>query len=374
MSRATPWAVLLCKFKDDKLGFVTVNRQDVEAMFTGDDPENLVAFWRDVSYGDLDLSGSKVFGWLTLEQKQQDYLSSGTMAEGRAALVDWAKKAATDAGIDLSPFFGVTVYMSTQTDLWGSPGTVVCDTQSNLSQILQEYGHGYGLRHSRSVAQPEDYKDPFCVMSGLDFGGTNPTFAGRFGTSGPLLCAPYVDAAGWMPPARITRVATDGTRPALTRVRLSPLGEMTPPYPQAAAFGLSAPFPVTYFIEYRSGGWDRGLAQSEVVIHQLRPDGYAYYAGSIPASVGFAGGVTLLPGKSWSDGQFDLSVRIAAVWDQADRAVDITVGPAAAVQPLCVRSIARSALNVTGPVSVRTQVMQPSEPCLRASLIELVSR
>ena len=59
MSRETPWAVLMCKFKDDQRGFVTINRQDVEAMFTVPDIENVVSFWRDVSYGEVDLSGSK---------------------------------------------------------------------------------------------------------------------------------------------------------------------------------------------------------------------------------------------------------------------------------------------------------------------------
>jgi hypothetical protein len=49
----------MCKFKDDQRGFVTINRQDAEAMFKAPDIENVVTFWRDVSYGEVDLSGSK---------------------------------------------------------------------------------------------------------------------------------------------------------------------------------------------------------------------------------------------------------------------------------------------------------------------------
>jgi len=75
------------------------------------------------------------------------------------------------------------------------------------------------------------------------------------------------------------------------------------------------------------------MAQNQVVIHQRRPDGYVYYAGSIPTSVGSVDGVTLLPGRSWIDPEFDLSVRLGAVLDQ-DSAVEITVGPAAAVQAI----------------------------------------
>lgn len=345
-------------------------------MLTATDTENVVTFWRDASYGELDLSGSQSFGWLTLAHKQQDFqdaLASLGNTKARSTMVDWAKQAASDAQIDLAPFYGVCVYMSTPTDLWGSKGTVVCDVASSLSQILQEYGHGYGLEHSRSVADPTDYANPFCVMSGMTFGGTDPTFAGRFGASGPLLCSPYVDAAGWFAASQIARIETNGTHPAWSSFRLSPLGGTAQPYPQAVIFNLNEPFEVTYFIEYRSGGWDRGLTQTQVVIHQRRSDGYAYYAGNVPASVGFANGVTLLPGRSWRDPQFDLSVRLSAVFDQGD-AVEISVGPAAAVQPLSVRTIARDKLNLTDRLSIRSQILQPATNSLHTSLMALLSR
>ncbi len=112
----------MCKFKDDQRSFVTINRQDVESMFKTPDIENVVTFWRDVSYGEVDLSGSKVFGWLTLDQKQQDFkdaLATLGNAKARGAMFSWALKAASDAEIKLDSYYGVTVYMSTPTDLWG---------------------------------------------------------------------------------------------------------------------------------------------------------------------------------------------------------------------------------------------------------------
>jgi hypothetical protein len=371
MSRATPWAVLLCKFKDDRRSFFTINKQDVEAMFTAHDIENVLTFWRDASYGAIEMGGSKVFGWLTLNQNQVDYVGSGANSPGRWDLVAWAKQAASDAGIDLAPFYGVTVYMSTPTDLWGSPGTVVCDIASRLSEVLQEYGHGYGLQHSRSVAVPQDYTNPFCIMSGMTFGDTDPTFTDRFGASGPLLCSPYVEAAGWFSTAQIARLATNGTHPAVTTLRLSPLAGATRPNPQVAIFGLNVPYETTYFIEFRSGEWDRGMAQDQVVIHQRRPDDFAYFAGNIPTSVGSVNGVTLLPGSSWVDPEFDLSVRLGRVWDQE---VEITVGPAAAVKALSVRTIARSKLNLTGRLAVRSQILLPGVESLSASLLTLLGR
>ncbi len=375
MSQRTPWAVLLCKFADDLRGFVTINIAQTEAMFTASDAENIPAFWQDVSYGALDLSGSRAFGWLTLAQKQSDYVGSGANGAGRQALVDWAKQAAANAGIDLSPFYGVAVFMSTPTDLWGAPHTVVCDLLSPMSAILQEYGHGFGLEnHSRAVATPTtDYTDPFCVMSAMTFGGADPTFSGPFGTSGPLVCAPYVDIAGWLTPGRKAVIGTNGSRPTLTTVRLASLGEQSPAHPQAAIFDLQTPYAATSYVEYRAGGWDRGLAQTQVVIHQRRPDGFAYYAGTIPASVGTANGVTLLPGRAWTDPTFDLSVRLEEIWD-AGETVAITVGPRAAALPLSVRAIAREKLHLAGSLSIRQQVLQPGTASLRASLLALLNR
>jgi hypothetical protein len=375
MSRHTPWAVLLCKFADDRRGFVTLDKQKIADMFTRTDIESIATFWQDVSYGELDLSGSRAFGWLSLTQKQQDYqdaLNTLPQPEARGKLVTWAKKAASDAGVKLDPFYGVAIYMSTKTDLWGGKHTVVCDLESSPAQILQEYGHGYGLIHSRAVADPRDYRDPFCVMSSDTFGDTNPTFDHeRFGRFGPLLCSPYVEKAGWLAPERIVSIETNGKRPAMRTIELFPLGGKTE-RPEVVTFDLTDPFEVTYFIEFRSGGWDRGLTQSQVVVHQRREDGYAYYAGNIPASTWF-GATTLLPGKSWVDPQFDLSVTLNKLPVQ-DGSVTITVGPAAVAQALSVRTIARNQLNLTGPLSVRAQVLQPGMQSLTASLIALSSR
>jgi hypothetical protein len=315
MSTRTPWIVLLCKFKDSPAADPNPPAF-YAALFSAPDIENVVTYWNDVSYGELDLSDSELRGWLRLDQNRADYKG----LQSRGDLVNWAKTKATDSGVNLDDYYGVIVYMSVRTDLFGSAGKyVVCDVDSNLSQILQEVGHGYGLNHSRSVANPTDYQNPFCIMSGLIFGGTDPTFNDRFGQSGPGLCSPYLLAKGWLPESRITRVATNGRTPAPTELTLAALGERSPSHPQVAAFGFNNPQEVTYFVEYRSGGWDRGLPQNAIVIHQLRADGYAYYAGKIPTSLGFVGGVTLLPGTSYVDPDFDLSVEVISVLNDGVR-------------------------------------------------------
>jgi hypothetical protein len=323
MSTNTPWLVLLCKFQDD-LSADPNPAAFYAALFTAPDVENVVTYWGDVTYGELDLTGSEVRGWLRLDQNRADYKG----LDSRLDLVNWAKQKATDSGVNVGDYFGVIVYMSVRTDLFGSAGRfVVCDVDSNLAQIQQEVGHGYGLQHSRSVAIPTDYENPFCIMSGLLFGGTDPTFIDdRFGQSGPGLCSPYLYAKGWLPEFRMVRVATNGRTPAPTELTLAPLGERDTAHPQVAIFGFDSPQELTYFVEYRAGGWDRGLAQNAIVIHQLRADGYAYYAGQIPTSVGFVGGMTLLPGTSYVDPQFDLAVDVLAVFN--DGTVKLRIAPA----------------------------------------------
>jgi hypothetical protein len=375
MSLATPWAILFCKFKDDVRGFVSINLSDRMAMLAGPHAESAAAYWQDVTYGALDLSGSKAFGWVTLSQKQSEYVGSGSNQQGRRDLVTWAKDAASDAGIDLSPYFGVVVFMSTPTDLWGSPKTVVCDVDSPLAAILQEYGHGYGLsKHSRAVSTPTtDYTNPLCAMSAMTFGGMEtPTHLGRFGTSGPLICSPYVDVGGWLPANRIQTILTvGGARPKLTTLRLSALGDRMAAYPQVARFDFDLPYQASYYVEYRTGGWDRGLAQAMVAAHQRRPDGYAYYAGSVVATAGAQMRDGPPVRHSWTDSDFDLSVRVERVLD-AGKAIELTIGSRAAIRPLSVRRIAESQLHLTALHSVRGQIMRFGNTSLTRSLLQLL--
>jgi hypothetical protein len=256
-------------------------------------------------------------------------------------------------------------------DLFGSEARhAVCDSLSNFSQIAQEIGHGYGLDHSRSVANPTDYENPYCIMSGMTFGGTDPTFDSRFGASGPGLCSPYLFAAGWLPGSRMVQVTTNGRSPASTVITLSPLGARAPRTPQVALVDLNTPQEVKYFVEYRAGSWDHGLVQTAVVVHQLRPDGYAYYAGHIPASVGNDDVHIRLPGKVYLDSHYDLSVELLSIY--AEGTVRIRIASAAAVRTLSVRAVAREKLGLTSGFSIRRQVLQNITTSLRDRLVELL--
>lgn len=325
-----------------------------------------------MSFGQLDFSGSEVTPWLELDKKRSEYTGSGINQQGRRDLVDWAKNAATKSGIDVNKFYGVVLATHSDTDLFGSTARyAVCGPNHAPAVIFQEVGHALGLsNHSRSVADPQDYKDPFCIMSAMDFGDHDPTFNGRFGASGPGLCAPYIFNAGWLS-WRIAQIPTNGRSPNKTILTLSPLSEQQPTHKQVATIQLNSPQEVTYFVEYRFDGWDRGLDQSAVVIHQLRPDGFAYYAGSIATETRIDGsGNTQLPGRDYLDTQYNLSVRLLTNFP-SDR-VQVQIAPAAAVQTMSVRQVARSTLGLTSGFSVKDQVLSGTHS-LRDRLIELLS-
>jgi hypothetical protein len=383
MSRNTPWIVLLCKFSDDPGTSVLRSIADYAAFFGGDGPQSIPTYWRDMSYGELDLvTGTEITPWLQLPQRRSDHTGQDT----RDDLFEWAKAAGRNAGVDFSRFFGVVAFFSVGTDLFGSPDEpqVVCDLLSSPAQIVQEYGHAYGLKHSRSVVNPVDYENPFCSMSSMRFGAddplfrrVNPTFPGTWGPSGPGLCSPYVLASGWMTGSRSATIATNGRYPSTTILELSALGTANAAHPQVAVLDFMAPQPVRYCIEYRRGGWDRGIFYDPIVLHQLRPDGLSYYAGLIrPLQPGAVGDAThplpaISAGKRYVDSQYDLSVELLAV--SADRgSVTLRIAPAAASRTLSVREIAASRLKLTGAFSIGHQVLTPKREPLRGRLIDLL--
>jgi hypothetical protein len=97
-SYSTPGAVLLCKFNDDDSEPYPKKRY--EDLFTpsGVGKANMVDFFGDMSHGKLDLRGSQVFGWYTLDKSRSDYffVENGQTQARRGELLDWARQAAAD--------------------------------------------------------------------------------------------------------------------------------------------------------------------------------------------------------------------------------------------------------------------------------------
>lgn len=208
---STPWAILLCKFNDNTAPDPHP-RKFYEDLFTSKDPASMsmVNFFRDMSHGTLDLSGTKIFpskeiGWFTVNASYKKYLQlayspvcggvndpdpkkrPSWWVSPRGELVRWAKEAATTyhpdwPTVDLSKFYGVVIVFNIGVvDTFGGAGPprTVCDEQTVKPSILgQEMGHGYGLHHSKRDGSEAEYQDPWDIMSTLNgtFTAGHPTY------------------------------------------------------------------------------------------------------------------------------------------------------------------------------------------------------
>lgn len=283
----TPWAVLRCKFKDDDSE--PYGRQRYEDLFTssGMGKLNMVDFFRDMSHGQLDLSGSRVFGWYILDKNRSAYAVeiAADMVKARLDLIALARQAASADLTKNGPFFSVVVCMNVPTDLFGADTGAVCDDgrwptdgtgadtvatgMSSMSPSLlgQEMGHVYGLAHSRADGSTADYMDPWDVMSNAArFMSPHPNFteldvrARPVFRLGPGLNAANMAGRGWLDESRVWSTSNESFD---TDITLRPLHRRDLSGFLAARLG-------TYLVEFRiKEGWDAALDRAAVLIHRF---------------------------------------------------------------------------------------------------------
>jgi hypothetical protein len=299
----TPWAILLCKFKDN-VSAEPFTRHRFEELFTssGAGNFNMLDFFQDMSHGLLDLSGSQVFGWFTLDKNSSDYTGSGANQQGRTDLITWARQAAIDDDVDLSKFFSVVVFMNVSTDLFGGPNGVglhpdqAGNGMSSLSPSIvgQEMGHTYGLLHSRDTATGTDYQDRWDVMSTGRFPtmAAHPSFTdvdmrGRpLFRIGPGLNAANMWGRGWLDSSRVW---TAGDLEYGETVQLRPLHRRDLPGYLAARVG-------EYFFELRvPDRWDAAIGPAVVLVHH-------FHSGASYIDTGNSGNQGLSAGDKFQQG------------------------------------------------------------------------
>ena len=307
-----PWAILLCKYSD--VAAEPRPPRYYEDLFTHDGAGGVCDYWRAVSFNNLDLTGSRVFGWLTMNQPSSA-VSGLTFPWGRSTLVQWGRDAAAAAGIDLSPFRQVLVVQNYGVDHGAAGnGIVIVHQDSSLVEfgfICHEMGHGFDLPHSFAANPDFEYGDGWDLMS---FATTTPLFTIGFqGASGAAtvgLNARNLKALGAVPQGRTWSASGPDFSEQVT---LDPLNqpaignhghlvaEIPPGSTQPARPGGSS-----YTVEFRHrAGWDRAIAQDAVVVHEIRANGLSYLQPSAGASF-VAGGQFVTPDPA-------VNVRVTAV-------------------------------------------------------------
>jgi hypothetical protein len=299
----TQWAVILCKFNDDNSE--PFSKQYYNDLFTVNDTGsvwNMIRYFKDYSHGTLDLTGTKVFGWYQLNKSVQDY--NNLLGAARAALIQWARAAATADGVDLSPFFSVVAC----TNLWQDIGAVSSGvvSQGSATQIPRllghEMGHVYGLQHSRIDGSSDDYMDPWDIMSAAnDYSAADAEFS----LIGPGLNAANMRSRGWLDETRVWKDSSG--HDVDETIILRPLDRR-----DLSGF-LAAETPCSdYLVEFRlREGWDGAIPRPAILVHRF-DDGHSYL---MPGNFGNS---DLIAGDSFGDPEPALPVDIFSKFERVD--------------------------------------------------------
>jgi hypothetical protein len=182
------------------------------AMYAGTYP-GLDHYWREASYGQMDLAGSTAAGWFDLPKTRGAYLT-GSNPDLNGLFNDCM--ALAEPAVHLPDFAGVNLMFNDSLgccawggSMWGNFDGVgryyrVTWQPPNgfrtLSVVQHEMGHGYGLGHS--YRGDDEYGNPWDLMSRDRYNcaaATDPVF----GCVGQHTLARNRDRLGWVPPDRI---------------------------------------------------------------------------------------------------------------------------------------------------------------------------
>ena len=285
MRGSQAWVTILCRFGDST--DVTPYPVSYYEGLMGTSDSGLAHYWRELSYGKINLTGSKVVGWYNLPRPRSYYVydrdGDGEEDFDSERLVqDCIAAGDTDVffpdfwGINLvfnqslgiggfatgrrltkdgqERFYGITATMAGIIGDWPS------DTQPRT--IAHEMGHVFGLPHS-SGPYDRTYDSEWDVMSGVACVVLPDP---EYGCVGVHTIAYHKDLLGWIPPARKYVARHNSTRTIILE-RLA--------QPGSAGY-LMAQIPIGdsttdfYTVEARLfAGYDDGIPGEAVVIHKV---------------------------------------------------------------------------------------------------------
>jgi hypothetical protein len=257
------FAVLLCKFIDNSN--VEPQPPDFYKQLIADrGTGGLNDYWIAASQNIINLDGTQIFGWRTIQQKQADFLAA---RPGRWDKILGAIQAFSD--VDTSKFAGVIAMYNTDVGDAGNAnnGVLASTTAMSVTFLGHETGHVFGLQHSfdqssrkdASWSAPGEYYDMYDIMSAMN---VYSTYDLRLQQRGPLLCAANLDRMGWLDPSRVWSQYKTNSSWSDTFDLVSMSHPEIPGYLAARVNQL--------YIEFRTQElWDAGIPRPGVLIHVM---------------------------------------------------------------------------------------------------------
>jgi hypothetical protein len=280
----TVWATLMCKFKD------IATEQKAKTFFQGqyaNTAGRLDHYWREVSYNQINLTGSTAYGWFTLPQNRSYYVTTGTDGKPKADLNKLFDDctAVANASVNFAANGGLKgINMMFNGDLdgfaWGGGRCATLDginkcwsttwnppwAFNNLAPLSHEMGHAYGLPHANnSDNDTNTYDNPWDVMSDAY---SNATTDATYGTLPKHISTYSRDKLGWIPATRKRTIAHGSAAVSFTLQRAS---YNSATLTQMVVLPVPGSTTRYYTVEARArtGTYESNLAGDAVIIHSV---------------------------------------------------------------------------------------------------------
>jgi hypothetical protein len=329
VSGSQPWVSILCKFSDqvDEPEDLTFFQEMYENA-----PGRLDHYWREQSYGIIDVAGSVAIDWVDLPGTQGSYIPTpGSGSDSNLSALFNDCTAAADPFVDFSnggtAFVGINQMFNDVLDCcaWGGSRFATLDGVTKSWRVTweppwgyadegvigHEMGHGFGLPHSNNWdGDGSPYDSPWDVMSAaVSYSPVDATY----GRLGKHTIAYHKDRLSWFSPSERIEVPIGGT----VNVVVDPLALATTTNYRMIKIPIdgSASF---YTVEVRDllGNYDGALPGNAVIVHFVDPfraqPAWAVDTDVPPANFGDNEGTMFRVGETYFDAANLVTVTVQA--------------------------------------------------------------